>query len=161
MLTNINFFVNNNYIMMNIFCENIEKLTLDNTNYRHVLYTGKHIQLVVMSLNPKEEIDLEIHSHTDQFIRIEKGTGIATINEKDEKQKKEYKLIDGISIIIPANTWHRITNTSDTEQLKLYTLYAPPEHESNKLQITKSQESNSYQLYKQKKQEYITLKNNE
>jgi mannose-6-phosphate isomerase-like protein (cupin superfamily) len=104
------------------FCDNIEKLTLANQNYRKVLFTGQHTQLVIMSLKPREEIGSEVHHDHDQFIRIEKGIAVAQIGSS------VHQLSDGDAIIVPAGTIHNIINPSQKNPLKLYTLYAPPEH---------------------------------
>lgn len=104
------------------YLTNIEQRTLDNTNFREVLFTGPHVQLVVMALAPGEEIGLETHDHIDQFIRVEAGHGTAVLDGK------EHVLEDGSAVVIPAGTSHNIINTSRTEALKLYTLYSPPEH---------------------------------
>ncbi len=104
------------------FYENVEKNTVKNKAYRNVVYTGKKQQFVYMTLKPLDDIHVEIHKSTDQFIRIEKGSGVAIINNK------KYKLYDGIGLIIPAGTKHQIINTSKTKELKLYSIYAPPEH---------------------------------
>lgn len=114
------------------FIENIEKLTLANNNFRHVLYTGQHTQLVVMSLEPKEDIGMEVHQIVDQFLRIEKGEGTVVIDNI------EHKIKDGDAIIIPAATRHNIINTSATEELKLYTLYSPPHHKDKTVHKTKA-----------------------
>jgi len=99
---------------------NFEKKTLKNKNYRKVVYTDKYQQLVLMSMNPKEYIHLEKHNAT-QFFRVEKGKGIAKVGGKD------IKLTDGMSVIVPPNTFHEIINTGRTP-LKLYTIYSPPQH---------------------------------
>lgn len=103
----------------------LENATLCNKNYRNVLFTSKNQQLVLMSLLPNEDIPFEIHPNNDQFIRIEKGTGKAYIGKNKEKV---YYLSDGISITVPAGTWHQIVNNSSSENLKLYTIYSPPHH---------------------------------
>lgn len=107
------------------FSTNIESNTLRNNNYRKVLNTNKYQQLVLMSLDPGEFIPLEKHPHTTQFVRIEAGSGVAELGKSMLIKKK---LSDGISITIPPNTWHKITNTSRTQSLKLYAIYSPPEH---------------------------------
>lgn len=112
---------------------NIEKLTLENENFRHVLYTAKHCQLVLMSLNPGEEIGMEVHNSGDQFFRFEKGTGKVIINET------EYIVGDGDSVIVPQGAKHNVINTSQTEKLKLYTIYAPPHHKDGVLRKTKEE----------------------
>src|SRR3989344_5668274 len=100
----------------------IEELTLTNSNFRQVLFTGKYAQLVLMSLKPGEEIGLEVHDNVDQFFRFEKGTGKVIIDGE------EFVVSDGTSIIVPAGSMHNVINTSHTEDLKLYTLYSPPNH---------------------------------
>ena len=115
---------------MNAFTGNIEELTLANTNFRQVLWTGQHTQLVLMNLLPNEEIGLEVHEIVDQFIRVEKGTGKAIIDGT------EYELTDGSAIIIPAGTKHNVVNTSSTEGLKLYTLYSPAHHKDGTVHKT-------------------------
>lgn len=114
------------------FIENIEKLSQINTNFRQVLYTGQHNQLVVMSLEPKEDIGMEVHQIVDQFFRIEKGEGTVVIDNI------EHKIKDGDAIIIPAGTQHNIINTSNTKELKLYTLYSPPHHKDKTVHKTKA-----------------------
>jgi len=106
---------------MNGFVQNIEELTLTNADFRRVLYTGKHSQLVIMALQPGEEIGMEVHNHLDQFLRVEAGTGEAMIDGV------RHPISDGFAIIVPAGANHNIVNTGE-ESLKLYTLYAPPEH---------------------------------
>lgn len=107
----------------------IEATTIQNKNYRQVLYTGK-MQLVVMSLLPGEEIGFEIHSDHDQFIRIESGTG------QGEITGTKYELKDGSILMIPAGYRHNVINTGNTD-LKLYTIYSPPEHKPNTIQQNK------------------------
>ena len=101
---------------------NIEEKSLKNNHFREVLFTGPGLQLVVMSLEPGEEIGLETHDGIDQFIRVEAGRGKALLNGK------EYELEDGSAVVIPAGVEHNIINTSSQESLKLYTIYSPPEH---------------------------------
>ena len=100
------------------FVGNIEELTLKNKKYRNIIYTVPNLQLVLMSLDPEEDIPMEVHLKTTQFIRIERGEGVAIIN------KIHHKLTDGSSIVIPPKTSHRIINTSKVDKLKLYTIYA-------------------------------------
>ncbi len=99
----------------------LNKMTLENNNYRKVVNTTKHQQLVLMSLKPKEEIGMEIHKKVDQFIRIEKGTALAIVNDKKYKLKKEF------FITIPAGSNHNIINIGRSD-LKLYSIYSPPNH---------------------------------
>ena len=113
---------------MDGFAINIEKATLENTYYRRVLYTTPQQQLVLMSIPVNDEISLEVHPDTTQFIRFEAGTGEVRINDLI------YKVKDGVSVTIPPNKYHRIVNTSLTEPLKLYTIYSPPEHPEDLIQ---------------------------
>jgi mannose-6-phosphate isomerase-like protein (cupin superfamily) len=99
----------------------IEEKTLKNENFREVLFTGEHSQLVVMTLQPGEEIGEETHDGIDQFIRVEAGAGVAVLNDE------ETTLQDGSSVVIPAGVKHNVINRSQ-EPLKLYTIYSPPEH---------------------------------
>ena len=115
------------------FKSNIEKGTLGNNNFRHVLYTGKHSQLVLMSLKPGEEIGEEVHKTVDQFFRFEKGEGIVSIDGVKQK------IADGDAVIVPAGAWHNVTNTSKTADLKLYTIYSPPEHQDGTVRKTKAE----------------------
>ncbi len=104
------------------FKSNIEKDTLSNSNFRRVLYTGKYSQLVLMNLKPGEEIGEEVHKTVDQFFRFEKGAGTVIIDGVKQK------IADGDAVIVPAGARHNVVNTSKTLQLKLYTVYSPPEH---------------------------------
>lgn len=113
------------------FVVNIEEKTLGNNYFREVLNTAQHSQLVVMSLNPNEEIGMEIHEIVDQFIRIEQGTGKAILNGE------EYLISDGSAIVIPAGTQHNIINTSLENKLKLYTVYSPAHHKNKTIHKTK------------------------
>jgi mannose-6-phosphate isomerase-like protein (cupin superfamily) len=117
--------------MKDVFVKNIENLTLKNSNFRKVLFTAKHMQLVLMSIKVGTDIGMETHKHTDQFIRIESGVGMAILDGK------KYKLTDGSAVVIPAGTKHNIINISKTEPLKLYTIYTPPEHKPNTIQKNK------------------------
>jgi mannose-6-phosphate isomerase-like protein (cupin superfamily) len=115
------------------FNTNIEKATLENANYRKVLYTGKYSQLVLMSLKPREEIGMETHPDSDQFFRFEKGSGKCIIDGH------EYALKDGMAIIVPAGAKHNIINTSATDDLKLYTIYSPAHHKDGIVRATKEE----------------------
>lgn len=108
----------------------IEKATKENKNFRQVLYTAKNSQLVVMALRPGEEIGEEVHE-LDQFIRIEKGKGKAVLDTVEHKIKDDY------AIVIPAGARHNIINTSKDEEMKLYTVYSPPEHRDGVIHKTK------------------------
>ena len=115
------------------YATNIEKATEENNNFRKVLYTAKHSQLVLMSLRPKEEIGMETHEDNDQFFRFEKGQGKCLIDGN------EYEVSDGSVIIVPAGAQHNIINISDTEELKLYTIYSPAHHKDGIVRQTKEE----------------------
>ena len=112
---------------------NIETETIQNNNFRKVLYTGEHSQLVLMSLKPLEEIGLEVHEDNDQFFRFETGQGKCIIDDN------EYELGDGVAVVVPAGAEHNIINTSSTEDLKLYTIYSPAHHEDGIVRETKGE----------------------
>lgn len=112
---------------------NIEKETLANDNYRKVVYTSKHSQLVLMSLKPKEEIGMEVHLENDQFFRFESGIGKCVIDGN------EYPVKDGSAIVVPAGAKHNVVNVSDSENLKLYTIYSPAHHKDGVVRATKSE----------------------
>ena len=116
--------------MMKGFKSNIEKDTLENKNFRKVLYTGKHLQLVLMSLNVGEDIGAEIHPDNDQFFRFESGSGKCVIDGND------YKVKDGDVIVVPAGAKHNVINAG-TNELKMYTLYGPPNHQDGTIRNTK------------------------
>ena len=115
------------------YITDIEYKTLQNENFREVLFTGPNTQLVVMSLLPGEEIGMEVHGDTDQFIRVETGQGMAVLDDF------EHELEDGSAVVIPAGIRHNIVNTSETETLKLYSLYSPPEHPDKTIHRTKAE----------------------
>ena len=114
------------------FHDDIEKLTTGNSDFRRVLYTGKNMQLVLMTLQPGDEIGSEVHRDRDQFFRFEKGSGAVDIDDNT------YNVGDGSGIIVPAGSRHNVRNTGDGP-LKLYTLYGPPEHKDGVVQSTKAQ----------------------
>jgi mannose-6-phosphate isomerase-like protein (cupin superfamily) len=117
--------------------DNIEKLTLENDNFRKVLYTGKYSQLVLMSIKPMEEIGMEVHEDTDQFFRFEGGKGKVTIDDN------VYEVLDGDAIIVPAGANHNVENVSPDEDLRLYTIYSPAHHKEGTIRKTKEEaESN-------------------
>lgn len=111
----------------------IEELTLSNSFFRQVLHTSKNFQLVLMSLKPKEEIGFEVHDENDQFFRFEKGTGQVIIDEA------VYDVSDGDVVIIPKGARHNVINTSESEDLKMYTLYSPPHHKDKTVHKTKEE----------------------
>lgn len=116
---------------LNYFIGNIEQETQSNDNYRKVVFTGKNMQLVYMSLVPGQEIGMEIHNETDQFIRVESGNGQLKLNGKDDTVTLQ--LLDDTAALIPAGTWHNVINNGSTP-LKIYVLYSPPEHEEGLVQ---------------------------
>jgi len=112
----------------------IEKASLNNKNFRKVLFTGKYSQLVVMCLKGGEEIGNEVHPNVDQFFRIEQGGAKFVFNGKEEHTVK-----DGDAVVVPAGTYHNVINTSATETLKLYTIYTPPQHPDGTVHKTKAE----------------------
>lgn len=104
------------------FVQNIEKETLENENFRKVLYTSTYGQVVVMSLLPNEEIGMEVHETTDQFFRIESGEGLVIMNGE------EFPISDGSAVVVPAGTNHNVINKMSDKSMKLYTIYMPPHH---------------------------------
>jgi mannose-6-phosphate isomerase-like protein (cupin superfamily) len=115
------------------FINNIEKLTLENNNFRQVLYTAKYSQLVLMSLKPQEEIGLEVHEDTDQFFRFESGEGKVVIDGR------EHQVSDGFAVVVPAGAQHNVINTSSVSPLKLYTIYSPAHHKDGIVRTTKQE----------------------
>lgn len=118
---------------MSGYSSNIMDETINNTNFRKVLYTGQHMQLVVMSLKPGEDIGAEVHEHVDQFFRIEQGECKVVIDNE------EHMLTDDMVAIVPAGSMHNVINTSQTEDLKLYTIYSPANHPEGTIHATKEE----------------------
>ncbi len=114
------------------FVDDIDRLTVENKDFRRVLYTGKHLQLVLMALRPGEEIGEEVHEDHDQFFRIEKGEGEVWIDGNRTKIKADD------AIIVPAGARHNVINTGD-KKLKLYTIYGPPDHKDGIVRATKAE----------------------
>jgi mannose-6-phosphate isomerase-like protein (cupin superfamily) len=112
----------------------IEKLTEKNKYFRKVLFTGKHLQLVVMALKPKEEIGNEVHPDVDQFFRIEEGRAKFVFEGSEECVAGP-----GSAVVVPAGTYHNVINTSPTKSLKLYTVYTPPQHPGGTVHKTKAE----------------------
>ncbi len=119
------------------YVDNIEKATKENTDFRRVLYTGNYSQLVVMSIEPGDDIGEEIHG-LDQFLRIEEGKGKVVLNKTDE-----YEVEDDFAIVVPAGMWHNVVNTGE-EPLKLYSIYAPPEHKEGTVHATKADQEEEH-----------------
>ncbi len=115
------------------FIINIEKETLNNTYFRKVLYTGKHGQVVVMCLQPGEDIGMEVHTEEDQFFRVDKGQGKVIMNGE------EYQFADGYAFVVPAGVEHNIINTSSDDTLHLYTIYMPAHHPEGTIHRTKAE----------------------
>jgi mannose-6-phosphate isomerase-like protein (cupin superfamily) len=115
------------------YVANIEKETLENKNFRKVLYTSKHSQLVLMTLLPNEEIGMEVHPDNDQFFRFERGQGKCIIDGN------EYEVKDGTAVVVPAGSQHNIVNVSGTEELKMYTIYSPAHHKDGIMRATKEE----------------------
>ena len=113
------------------YAANIEELTLKNSYFRQVLFTGKYCQLVLMNLKPQEEIGMEVHPNVDQFFRFESGEGKVII------AGEEYSVKNGEAVIVPAGSQHNVINISQTEDLKLYTIYSPPNHPDGTIHKTK------------------------
>ena len=112
----------------------LDEQTVTNDNFRHVLFTGKHAQLVVMCLQPGEEIGKEMHPHVDQFFRIEQGEARFVLSETEAHPVRA-----GDAVVIPAGTYHNVLNTSSTHPLRLYTIYSPPNHPDGTVHKTKAQ----------------------
>ena len=115
------------------FDGNIEELTLENDDFRKVLYTAGHSQLVLMSLKPKEDIGLEVHEDNDQFFRFESGQGRVIVDGN------EYEVKDGSAIVVPAGAEHNVVNSSGSEALKLYTIYSPAHHKDGVVRASKAE----------------------
>jgi len=113
--------------------DNIERLTTENTDFRRVLYTGDRSQLVLMSLKPGEDIGAEVHEDNDQFFRFEAGVGKVVIDTT------EYEVVDGDAVIVPRGAEHNVMNTSDTDDLKFYTIYSPAHHADGVVRATKEE----------------------
>ena len=114
------------------YCDDIERVTLENEAFRRDLYTGHNLQLVVMTLQPGEEIGEEVHSDRDQFFRIEEGAGVIVIDGSENAVE------DDFAVIVPAGARHNVRNTG-SQPLRLYTIYAPPEHKDGIVQQTKAE----------------------
>lgn len=134
---------NNNYIMLrdygpDPFVVNIEEVTERNNNFRTALWTGENLQVTLMSLKPGEDIGMEIHPETDQFLRIEEGSGIVRMGKNRNNLNYQRQFEDGYAILIPAGTWHNIINTGN-EPIKIYSIYSPPKHPFGTVHVTKAE----------------------
>ncbi|MBM7714696.1 mannose-6-phosphate isomerase-like protein (cupin superfamily) [Bacillus thermophilus] len=119
------------------FVVNIEKAVKQNRTFRTALWTGKHLQVTLMSIKPGEDIGLEIHPHLDQFLRIEQGQGIVQMGNTKENLYFRKRVYEDYAIMVPAGTWHNVTNTGNIP-LKLYSIYAPPQHPFGTVHKTKA-----------------------
>jgi len=119
------------------FVVNINEATKQNNKYRTALWTGKHLQVTLMSINIGEDIGLEIHPNVDQFLRIEQGQGIVQMGKSKDNLNFKRNVYDDFAIMIPAGTWHNVTNTGNIP-LKLYSIYAPPNHPFGTVHVTKA-----------------------
>ena len=117
---------------------NVQQETLDNTTFRTVVYTGRHTQLTVMKLGPGEDIGLEAHGHLDQFLRLEEGRARVELGRTEDQIEETYDVEDDWAIIVPAGVWHNVVNTG-TSEVKLYSLYSPPEHPDGTVHKTKAE----------------------
>jgi mannose-6-phosphate isomerase-like protein (cupin superfamily) len=115
----------------------IEAVTLDNANFRTVVYTGKHTQLTVMRLAPGEDIGWEMHDHLDQFLRLEQGDARLELGAAEDVVDETHRLHADSAIIVPAGVWHNVVNTG-ADDVKLYSLYSPPEHPDGTVHGTKA-----------------------
>lgn len=120
------------------FVVNIDKITKRNYAFRTALWTGRHLQLTLMSIKPGEDIGLEMHPNLDQFIRIEQGQGIVKMGDSKDKLDFHEKVFDDYIIIIPAGKWHNLINTG-SKPIKLYSIYAPPQHPHGTIHKTKAE----------------------
>ncbi len=117
--------------------DDVERATLENTDFRRVLFTGSQTQLTVMRLAPGEEIGVEMHDRLDQFLRIEQGRGRVTFGPSADQVDEEHEVTDDWAVIVPGGVWHNVVNTGD-DDLKLYSLYSPPEHPEGTVHRTKA-----------------------
>ncbi|MCY8014418.1 cupin domain-containing protein [Bacillus haynesii] len=119
------------------FAANINEAAKQNKTFRTALWTGKHLQVTLMSLNPGEDIGLEMHPHVDQFLRVEQGRGIVQMGPSKHHLQFKRNVYDDTAIVVPAGTWHNLTNTGHAP-LKLYSIYAPPNHPFGTVHRTKA-----------------------
>ena len=120
------------------FVTDIETATLRNSTFRTTIWTGRHLQLTVMCLQPEEEIGLEVHHDRDQFLRVEQGSGRVAMGPSRDDLSFTREVSDDDVVLVPAGSWHNVTNTGD-EPLRLYSVYGPPEHEPGTVHLTKAE----------------------
>ncbi len=123
------------------YVTNIETAATMNANFRRVLYTGQHMQLVLMALKPREEIGAEVHPDTDQFFRFESGEGVVVINGH------AHPVGAGTAVVVPAGARHNVINLSDTVPMRLYTIYAPPHHRDGTIHGTRNEAEKSKERF--------------
>ena len=123
------------------FVINIEEITKLNSNYRIALWTGEYLQITLMCINVDEEIGLEVHSNLDQFVRIEQGEGIVKIGDSKDNLNFKRNVCENDVFVIPAGKWHNLTNVGNIP-IKLYSIYAPPQHKKGTVHIFKEDEKN-------------------
>lgn len=122
---------------MSGWVDDINKVTLENTNFRTVVYTGEHIQLTVMSIPPGGEVGWEAHEHLDQFLRLEQGRGRLDFGRTGDAVDESHDVEDDWAFIVPAGVWHNVVNTGE-EEMRLYSLYSPPQHPDGTVHKTKA-----------------------
>ena len=119
------------------FVVDIKKATLANENFRTAIWTGEHFQITLMTIQPGEDIGLEMHPHVDQFLRIEQGNGVVQMGASKDRLVIRQRVFDDFAIVVPAGTWHNLINTGNIP-LKLYSIYAPPNHPKGTIHETKA-----------------------
>lgn len=125
------------------FVFDVEKATLQNTNFRTAIWTGTYLQVTLMSIKPGEEIGLEIHPELDQFLKIEQGQGIVMMGSCKDRMNFRRRVEKNCAILIPAGTWHNLVNTGH-DPIKLYSIYAPPQHPHCTVHVTKEDADKSH-----------------
>ncbi|MCW1927463.1 cupin domain-containing protein [Bhargavaea beijingensis] len=138
------------------FTININRAARLNQNYRTTLWTGPHLQVTLMSINPGEDIGLEIHPVVDQFLRIEQGQGFVQMGKRKDRLDFVRNVQDDSAIMVPSGTWHNVTNTGSTP-MKLYSIYAPPNHPANTVDPTKADAKSRMQRRRQETGEAVMI----
>ena len=123
------------------YVANLNAASIRNTNYRMALWTGKKLQMTVMSISPGQSIGIENHPDTEQFFYIEQGVGIAMMGDRENNLNFKHNIFPGFAVIVPAGKWHDIVNTGKND-LKLFTIYAPPHHKKGIIQSSKPVSNN-------------------
>lgn len=140
LLTNLRDYGSEPYVV------NIEEATKENNTFRTALWTGENFQVTLMSIEPGDDIGLEIHPTVDQFIRIEEGQGLVEMGNSKDRLDFQQEVFDDFAIMVPAGKWHNVTNTGDSP-LKLYAIYAPPEHPRGTVHETKADAEAAEEFY--------------